>query len=306
MSEEVATQTGVTNEAPSAESELLSRFAEIVDGQSPPEQPTEEAGQEPQAEPVEETPEVKTIKVKVDGEEREVPVDEVVAKYQKDAAADKRLQEVAEQRKAVEAESARISAEREQLRVALQTYMERVQQFGPRPPDASLLDENLVEYLKQERAYQAEVQRFQQAQAAKAYLDQQAKAETEAKQAQRIAEEQERLIKAIPHWTDEKKAATEKAMVLKHLETLGFSKDELANVQDHKLVVMARESALYRQLMSKAKETTAAVAKAPPKVERPGVTVSAQDGRTRAMQQLAKTGTVEAGAGVFRALLGDD
>lgn len=306
MSEEVATQEGVTPEASTdADSDLLSRLKSIVDGPQPEAEPTEEAGSDPQAEPVEETPEVKTVRVKIDGEEREVPVDEVVATYQKQTAAEKRFEEAARLRKEAEESSSRISTEREQLRQAVDTFVQRAQAFGPKPPDASLLDENPVEYLRQERQFQQFQAQMQQAMAAKAYLDQQQRTESEQKQQQRLQDEAEKLLKAIPHWSDEKKAATEKSMVMNHLEKLGFSKDELNTVSDHRVVVMARESALYRELMSKAKEVPSKVAKAPVKVERPGVQTAPTDGRTQAMQRLNRTGKVEDAAEIFKAMLGD-
>lgn len=306
MSETVATQEGVTQEvSQDTGDDLLSRLRDIVDADAQAE-PTEDAGSDPQAEPVEETPAAKTLRVKVDGEEREVPVDEIVARYQKEASAEKRFEEAARLRKEAEESSTRINTERGQLQQAVNTFLERAQAFGPRPPDASLLDENPVEYLRQERQFQQFQAQVQQAQAAKAYLDQQQRQEREQHMQQRMQTEAEQLLKAIPHWSDEKKATAEKAMVLKHLEGLGYGKDELNSVNDHRLVVMARESALYRQLMSKAKEVPKQVAKAPVKVERPGVQASPNDGRTQAMQRLSRSGKVEDAAAIFGAMLGDN
>lgn len=58
--------------------------------------------------PVDETP--KLVKVKVDGEEVEVPYDEVVTNYQKTQAADKRLRDAALERQRLDADRAELEA----------------------------------------------------------------------------------------------------------------------------------------------------------------------------------------------------
>lgn len=71
-------------------------------------EPTDEAAEVPEDEPEEESeeeheetppaqpePAPQTVKVKVDGEERDVPLSEVIAQYQKGQAADRRLEEAA-------------------------------------------------------------------------------------------------------------------------------------------------------------------------------------------------------------------
>ncbi len=80
------------------------------------------------------------VKVKVDGVEKEMPIDEVVKGYQKDAAASKRLQQAAEKERELE----RQRAELEQLKAQMQSGKEIVSPSG-QEPDADDLDRQIEE-----------------------------------------------------------------------------------------------------------------------------------------------------------------
>lgn len=66
-------------------------------------------------EPIIEPPKPQTYKVKVDGQEMELPLDEIIKGYQKDATASKRLEEAANLRKQAEQEWASINQEKAKL-----------------------------------------------------------------------------------------------------------------------------------------------------------------------------------------------
>lgn len=68
-----------------------------------------------QPEPEKPEPKPQTVKVKVDGEEKELSLDEVVRGYQKDATASRRLEEAANLRKQAEQEWAAVQAEKAKL-----------------------------------------------------------------------------------------------------------------------------------------------------------------------------------------------
>lgn len=306
---EAATQEGVaqTESSVDSDADLLSRLKSYANIQDAPAEPPVEAREpeqsDAQAEPEPETPAVQTVRVKVDGAEREVPIDEVVATYQKTSAADKRLQEAAMRQREVETVWSKLNEERQHQMQVLNTFIERAQQFGPKAPDIALLDSDPLEYLKQEAAFKATHAQLQEAAQQRAYLEQQQHAEFSAQQTQRLQTERDALLKALPHWSDESKAKADKERVSGYLRSIGVDEQTIGSVSDHRLVVMAREAALYRELMSKAKEAPKAVAKAPARVERPGVAGSALDGRTAAMQRLSRSGKAEDAAAVFKSLL---
>lgn len=306
MDQDVATQPGAT-QSDTSDADIVSRLSTLINSPDAPAEPSADAREpeqsDAQAETEPETQAARTVKVKVDGEEREVPLDDVVATYQKESAASKRFEEAAKLRREADEVAQRVNGERQQLSQAVEAFIQRAQMFGPKEPSIELLQADPIKYLEQQAEYAKTQKQLQEAEAARAYLNQQQQAEARQEQMRRLDAEQQNLLKALPHWSDEAKATKEKAMVSKHLQDLGFAPEQIASVSDHRLVLMARESALYRELISKAKDTAKAVQKAPPRVERPGVAGTALDGRTAAMQRLQRSGRVEDAAEVFKSLL---
>lgn len=306
----VATQQGATQtDSPESSGSIVDSLSRLINSPDAPEQPPEETREAEQSEqPAQastepEEPAARTVKVKIDGEERDVPIDEVVTAYQKDSAAAKRFEEAARLRREADDIAGKVSTERQHLAQALEVFTERLNRFGPKEPDISLLQTDPVEYLRQQAEHQQATRQLQEAEAAKAYLARQQQQEAQQMQARMLEAEMQNLMKALPHWSDQSKAEKEKSMVAGHLKALGFPPEQIAQINDHRLVVLARESALYREIMNKAKDTAKQVAKAPARVERPGVAGTNLDGRTAAMQRLARTGRVEDAAEVFKGLI---
>jgi hypothetical protein len=118
-----ATQEGALTETPEKEERQLSRREQMMVQleEKTEAQLYEESGitpdksepapePEPKAEPAHEEDAV--VKVKIDGEEKEIPLSELKKGYQKDATASKRLEEVAREKAQLAAERAAFEAER--------------------------------------------------------------------------------------------------------------------------------------------------------------------------------------------------
>lgn len=82
-------------------------------------------------------------------------------------------------------------------------------------------------------------------------------------------EEKEKLLGAIPTWSDEKIAVKEYSDMSKHAVELGFTSKNFNDITDHKALVMIRESMLYRQLLNK-KESIVKKVKSSPKLVKSG------------------------------------
>lgn len=301
MENDSATLQGVEGTAAPESSEaddIHRRMAEIVaeqEGQQATSEDAREGQSEADAKPEPDQP--KSVKVKVNGEEREVPLDEVLSRYQKAEAAEKRFEEAARLRKEADELKTTIPQERQQLKQALDHFITQARAFMPAPPDQALLDSDPVAYLKAQADYSNRIQQLRQAEAAQAHLTQ-----------QRLGEEERALLSKIPEWRDPERASREKTALRDGLHAMGFSDAFVTSMSDHRDVLAARQMVelkkqadAYQQILSKAKELKPA--KSAPKVERPGVAGTSLDGRTAAMQRLAKTGTVEAAAEVFKGLL---
>lgn len=246
------------------------------------------------------------FKVKINGEEREIPLSELVKGYQLEADYRIKTSQVAEQSRAAQAQFQQAQALQTQYAEALTAYSQQLQSMRPQPADASLIDSDPVGYLRQQQAYQNWHMQMQQVQQEQAQLSDRQQQEQEAHTRSLMATEADLLTKAIPDWADEGKAKAGKAELAKYLqEVVGFDKERIAAVADHRAIVMARKAMLYDQLMSKQAAATDKVAKLPPKApQRPGGgEISPTDGRTRAIQSLKKTGSIDDAANAFAAYL---
>lgn len=261
------------------------------------------ANPEPAAEP---EPEEQQFTVKVNGEERQVPLSELVKGFQLESDYRIKTSQAAEQARAAQEQMQQAQQLQAQYSQALQTYAQQLQAMQPQPPDASLIDADPVGYLRQQQAYQNWQQQMMRVQGEQLQFAELQRQQQEAFSRDTLAKEAELLSKAIPDWSDAEKAKTEKAALTKYLkDVIGFDDARIASVSDHRAVVMARKAMLYDQLMSKQAAVTEKVAKLPPKApQRPGGgEISPTDGRTRAMQALKKSGSVDAAAEAFASML---
>ena len=279
------------------------------DGDSDGEQPAkgadngQPAGEAEQADQDDE--QEQRFKVKVNGEEREVPLSELLKGYSLESDYRVKTSQIAEQARAVQAQAAQAQAMQAHYAQQLQAYQAQLSQMQPAPPDPNLIQSDPVSFLQQQQAYQSWQAQMQAVQAEQQQLAQQQQMQQLQSRQALLAQQAELLTKAIPDWTDESKAKAEKASLSEYLTQLGFSREEVGQVADHRAVVMARKAMLYDQLMNKQADATKKVANLPPKApQRPGAGVAPTDGRTRAVQSLKRSGSVDDAAHVFAAMLG--
>jgi hypothetical protein len=143
-------------------------------------------------------------------------------------------------------------------------------------PDPALINTDPQEYMRQNYAYQARMAELQQAQAAQAELTRREQlAQAQDLQA-RTADEQTKLLTAIPEWKDTAKAQAEAGAVDGYLQKVGFSTNERNSLNDHRMVVVARKAMLYDQLMQQQTQATQRVQNVPPRAERPGVSTQSR------------------------------
>lgn len=246
--------------------------------------------------------EAKTYKVTVDGKEIELTAEQVADSYKnglRQSDYTKKTMAASEEVRAAQAERAQISQERAQYQNQLNQLTSALGEQLSRAPDwNALLENDPVEYLKQQHLFNQRQAAYQNARQEQAQHAQQTQAQNAQAAQQTLIQEREQLLAILPAWKDDAKAQTEKAAIVKHLVERGYTPEQVSQLSDHKTVVMAREAMLYRQMMAKAKETTKAVEKLPPRMEKPGVS-RPTDGRTTDMQALRKSGKAEDAAALF-------
>ncbi len=258
------------------------------------------------------TSNAKTVKVKVDGEEVEVPLDEALAGYSRNASFTKKSQQLAEERRQVEAKDAEVRAQSEHYANRLKTLEAALTQEEPNWDQ--IRRESPDQFAEIHAAWQihqnnlAKIRTEREAEEAK--LAEQYRAQ----RATKVQREREALVTAVPEWGDktEKGKALRKA-VHDYGIAQGFSEKELGEVDDHRAFKLLHKSYLYDQAVA---DKAARLAKGKGKVEalQQSLTPAAKNTsgkRTTAKTQVTelkarakKSGRVDDAAAAIEAMLG--
>ena len=256
-------------------------------------------------EAVEESPK---YRVKANGEELEVSLDELLNGYSRTADYQKKTQSLAEQRKAVEVERSKI-AETAKVR---DTYAQRLQvieqmlQQQSGTEDLSQLRENdpigyalavadRSEKEKQIQAIRAERQRVQQ---------EQAQQQSQVLQSH-VQQEQQKLVDLIPEFKDEAKAEVIRRDIRVYAKSIGFSDQELSQVYDSRAVTALYKSMMYDKLVA-GKSGTLKKVQSAPKTLRPGTSnpkSSDQEAQKKDFERLRQSGNKKDAAKLFERFL---
>lgn len=273
------------------------------EGQPEEIQETEEVVEE-SAEQVEE-PKPK-YRAKVDGEEIEVEIDELINGYQRTADYTKKSQALAEQRKALEAERVHLEqVKQERLAYAqkLQALNQFLSQQGQGENLEALKEVDPIGYAvkvaeRTERDKQLAVVRAEQQRIA-----QQQQAEQQQSLQKHIASEAERLSAAIPELSGPKGDDVRK-QIREYAKSQGWSEQELGSVYDHRAVVALYKAMKFEQLQKSKPDIQKKVSQAP-KMLKSGTSVPpTQSQQDKALaQRLRQTGKVKDAAALFEKFL---
>jgi len=270
-----------------------------------PEEEVVEAVEEVQEEQVEETP---RYRVKVDNEELEVDLDELIKGYSRTSDYTKKTQSLAEQRKQVEAERTKIE-EAAKLRDTYSQRLQVIEQMLSAQPEedlTALKDSDPVGYAikvaeKMEREKQLSAVRAErEAVQAKQAAEQQERLKAH------LSQEAERLKAAIPDLADEVKGEVIRKEIRDYAKSNGWTDQELSQVYDHRAVI-----ALYRAMqfekLQKAKPAVQKKVAEAPKALKPGVSGQKIDKDSEIAKKLSKqlkqSGRTRDAAAIFERFL---
>lgn len=292
-----------------------SAFAELLEpkrdeGEQPQtEQPEVEAQAEPEQAEAETdaTEDDPLVKIKVNGEEVEIPLSELKNGYQRQADYTRKTMEVAEQRKAAEAEAQKAQSERTQYSQNLQRMQAQLEvalQEQQGLDWEQLIQADPQEYLRQKHLFEQRQAAWQQNQQEQQRLSQIEQAQEVQRRQDYLKHQQAELLAKLPDWSDPKKAQAESSAIRSYLIEQGYAEDMVNSLAEANMVITARKAMLYDQMIAKAQATQKKVATLPTKVEKPGTGANpALDRRTSAFQKLSKSGRVEDAASVFASFL---
>jgi len=298
--QEEATQEPILEEPQEVEEEEETTDVEEEVEDSYDEEP--EIDDEVEEEDSEEEQPVKAIKLKVNGEEIEKPLDEIVALAQQGLDYTQKTQQVAEQRKELEALQEQIIAQQQELQQGAQLSGALVEDVAK----ITSLDQQLAQYqnvdwqrLSDSNVVEAQKLFFQYNQLQQERSN--AVSQFEAKRQQALSQQQqiiadkvqkgrEQLAKEIPNWSQE----TTQEIVSVGKE-YGFTDNELNAIIDPRHVRVLHDAMQWRKLKSKNSVTKKKVASAKP-VVKPGSkdpSKVANSNVTKIREQLRKSGKSE-------------
>jgi hypothetical protein len=296
-------QEGVDTGAEAQTEEEQSESEEVESTE--PQEEVEEASENVEGEDEEseeQAPRETKFIVKVDGKEIEVPKDELIRGYQREADYTRKTQKLAEERKFVESEFQQVRGEREQYAQILGQLQQKLQEFEPAEPDWNRLEyEDPTEYARQWTSHQRRLQQKNAVLSEQLRIQQMQQAESQKQIRSVLAQEVVTLKEKIPEWKSPEKAKAEGKALLEYGHSLGFSEQELNSITDARSLYALHKAWKYDQMMSKRPELQAKIKKAP-RMATPGSAGSVSSKSSdinNAKKRLAQTGSVRDAASLF-------
>jgi hypothetical protein len=293
--EEVATEAVEETDEEALEDE--------VDEESEEDEPEDAEEEDEDSEEDEvEVEERKTFRVKANGEEKDVTLDELVSGYQKGEDYTKKSQTLAEQRKVVEAEAKAIQ-EAQSIREQYAQRLNQVQQIltdGKEDmADLEQLKENdPIQYAIKVAEQTEQNKKIQLVQQEQARLAQESNQYMANQQAQFVANQSKMLTEKVKEFSDPKKAEQIKSDIRSFGKSVGFSDQELAQVYDHRHVIILQKAMEYDKLQ-KANPSVTKKLKNAPKMAKKGNKVAKTDVYTKQKKRLKSSGSIEDATSVF-------
>ena len=291
LEEEVPEEAEVEAEDPEIEAE-----SEEVEAD---EEESEEAEQEPDG--------TEYHRVKLDGTDYEVTLDEALAGYQRQQDYTKKTQALAEEKKQLQAEQEAAKQDRLQYQQRVEHLVQQQQAQQPVEPDwDQLYEADPLEWMKQKEEFRSQKERNLELQQEQFRIRQQQEYEQQEQMKVHLSQQHQTLMDAIPEWQDPKVMQQEKAQIRQYaVDTLGYSAEEISQVYDARAVQALRHGMIASGLKGKGKVKLKPVAPAIRSVT-PGSAPEQPKKQTsvhKAKIRLAKSGKMSDAEAVFKQLL---
>lgn len=191
------------------------------------------------------------VKMRVDGEEIEVPVNELIQSYAGDKTISKRLQEATELRKTAKADYEKAVHEATLIRDAAEAIVRKLDEQLHTPlaakPDDALKRTNPQRYVQLLDAYEQDQQRINQSRQLLQSAFEDYGKQSAASRDQQRAKTAQAIIEAIPELQSEKTKNPTMEKIFKAGKTYGFSDEEINALEDPRMYIMAYDAMKYRE-----------------------------------------------------------
>ena len=234
----------VVPESAEVEAEDTEAESEEVEAE---EEESEEAEQEPDG--------TEYHRVKLDGTDYEVTLDEALAGYQRQQDYTKKTQALAEEKKQVQAEMEAAKQDRLQYQQNLEYMVQQQQAQQPQEPDwDQLYESDPLEWMKQKENFRSQKEKNLELQQEQFRMRQQQEYEQQEQMKTHLSQQHQALMEAIPEWSDTKVMQQEKAQIRDYaINTLGYSQEEVSQVYDSRAVQALRSGMIASGLSGKGK-----------------------------------------------------
>lgn len=293
VSESVEAEDEITEEDNQSETESYDDDEDDADE-------TDESDEDDDYEDDEEQPVESTYRVKVDGEEIEVTLDEALQGYQRQQAYTKRSQELAEMRKAAEREAAEAKQARDYYAQQLEVAAQQIQQTLPEgePDWVSLAREvTAEEYNAIKATYDERKAAISRVEQERQQIAHQQAVEREKALKEHLSYQRSEMLERIPQWRDDERRDSERVKVIQYARNVGFSEEEVASASDARAIEILYKAMQWDNLQKK-KPDAKKRAKQAPKMAKAGTPKTksqvASRSRQEAMNRLNKERSVDA------------
>ena len=270
----------------------------------------EESEEESEEDEVEEESEV--YAVKVDGEELEVSLDELISGYSRHSDYTRKTQELSSERGEIAELKQRWSEEISQSQAERQQYIDAIGQFVQQSMVGleqytntdweTLREEDPIAFVTKKDEFRDAQERVRQAQAQQGIERQKQEQEFAKVKQMALQEEHKRLITAVPEWNDPEKRGTLAKELSSYALSQGFKKEELQELIDHRSLIVLMKAQKYDALQNS--DVKAKKLKNKPKVIRSGKGSSkksdtAKAKRIASMKRLKEIGHLDDSVALF-------
>ena len=282
------------------EQEIKEEETEVESQDETEEETSEDVSQdEEQIETQEKQEDSPSYTVKVNGQELEVTLDELRNGYSRDADYRQKTEELSNQRKNFQSES-------EKQRLNYSQKLNQVNELMSMAQKELNAEKNSVDLEQMYEDDPTEAMRVEHRLRKKQERLDLAKAKTQSEQKAQfdtfLQEQKELLEKKMPEFTDPAKVSTLKANMKSTLNNYGFNDQEVAQVYDHRIVMLVNDAMKYRNLQNSKPNLAKKISK-PGRVFSSGVKQGKSESnlklRKEKFSRLKKSGSMKAAQDVF-------
>jgi hypothetical protein len=272
----------------------------------------EEESEEEELEEDEVEEESEVYAVKVDGEELEVSLDELVQGYSRHSDYTRKTQELASQRDQMAQMQQQWASEISQAQAERQQYMEAIGQFVQQSMVGleqyasvdweSLREEDPIAFVTKKEEFRDAQERVRQAQAQQGVEAEKQKQEFAKIKQMALQEEHKKLVAAVPEWNEPEKRGELAKELSSYALSQGFKQEELQELIDHRSLIVLMKAQKYDALQNS--DVKAKKIKNKPKVIRAGKGTNkksdtAKAKRIASMKRLKESGHVDDSVSLF-------